>query len=340
MPENNYYLSICIPAYNRPKELLRLLNSIDSKYSDDIEIVIAEDMSPEREAIRQAVEDYKKTSHYDVHYYENETNYGYDKNIRQTAKKAQGRWVMFMGNDDQYVKGALDRFIEWMKKHDDLGYVLRRYRSLRQDGSKEEYRYSDGDVFFEPGEDTIVELYRRSIFISGFTFRKSCFDDYDCADFDGTLMFQFYILSKVCLENKAAYCDIPITIWMVGGRPDFGKSKSEKDLYESGSNTYSNSINFLSQIEKITVDIDEKLGTHIKPGVMKSYSKYSFGFLFEHRDDGVKVFREYAREIKKLGLGDSAYFYIYYYALLLLGTKNCQRGIRFIKKVMGRTPKL
>ena len=153
-------------------------------------------------------------------------------------------------------------------------------------------------------------------------------------------MFQVYILSTICKDVPSAYCDIPITKWIVGGTPDFGKSESEKDLYEPGANTYQNSVNFLSQIGKLADGIDRKLGTNIKPGVMKSYSKYSFGYLYEHRDDGIKVYRNYAKEIKKLGLGDSIYFYIYYYALLILGVRSCQKAIRLIKKAMGKTPKL
>ena len=39
------FISICIPAYNRPKALIRLLNSIDinQQYKKIIEIVIVED---------------------------------------------------------------------------------------------------------------------------------------------------------------------------------------------------------------------------------------------------------------------------------------------------------
>ena len=335
-----YFLSICIPAYNRTKELSRLFESIDTKYGDEIEIVVAEDMSPERAGIKQIVEQYKKNTKCTVCYFENEENYGYDKNIRQIAKRAQGKWIMYMGNDDVFIKGSLDRFIEWLKEHNNLGYVLRRYRAIRPGQPDEEHRYALGDVFFEPGEAAVVELFRRSIFISGFTFHKDCFEDYDCDEFDGTLMFQCYILSMVCMNNSSAYCDIPITGWMTGGIPDFGRSEAEKDLYTVGENSFENSINFLSQVGKMAERIDRMLGTDTKLDILKSYSKYSYGYLIEHRDDGVSAFREYAREIKRLGLGNSPYFYIYYYALLLLGKKKCQYGVRFIKKVIGRTPRL
>ena len=55
-------LSICIPSYNRPDELLRLLTSIDAKDDNNIEIVIREDCSPKREEIRNVVNTYASRS--------------------------------------------------------------------------------------------------------------------------------------------------------------------------------------------------------------------------------------------------------------------------------------
>ena len=51
--------SICIPSYNRPAEIRRLLNSIDTTHVDEVEIVICEDKSPKREEIRKQVLDFK-----------------------------------------------------------------------------------------------------------------------------------------------------------------------------------------------------------------------------------------------------------------------------------------
>jgi abequosyltransferase len=41
----NKLISICIPAYNIPQELYRLLQSIDLKQSKKIEIIICQDKS-------------------------------------------------------------------------------------------------------------------------------------------------------------------------------------------------------------------------------------------------------------------------------------------------------
>lgn len=337
---NRALLSICIPSYNRPEELRRLLDSIDATDTEKIEIVIREDYSPKRDEVRESVRSFTETSKYEVRYIENEKNFGYDKNIRSAAETARGKWVMFMGDDDIFIKGSLDRYIAFLENHEDVGYVLRRYRKRYSDGREEEYRYSDQNEFFEPGEQAIVELFRRSLFISGVTYRKACFDDYGCGALDGTLLFQVYIQACVCQSFPSAYCDIPITECIEGGIPYFGSSDAEKNLYQSGSNTFSNSINFLKQVRVVTEYFDVKYDANITPGVMKSYSKYSYGYLHEHRDDGRKVFREYAKEIKKLGLGDSLYFYIYYFGLYVFGKKACQHMIMFLKKMYGKTPRL
>ena len=53
MSMNNFLISICIPSYNRPAELMGLLQSIDSENNDLIQILICEDKSPKRNEIKK-----------------------------------------------------------------------------------------------------------------------------------------------------------------------------------------------------------------------------------------------------------------------------------------------
>ncbi|NDB19550.1 MAG: glycosyltransferase [Proteobacteria bacterium] len=71
------FISICIPSYNRPREIQRLLESVDCDPSE-VEIVVCEDFSPRREEIRQKINLFKSTSRYRVNYLENPENLGYD----------------------------------------------------------------------------------------------------------------------------------------------------------------------------------------------------------------------------------------------------------------------
>lgn len=332
--------SICIPSYNRPVELQRLLNSIDIQEPSKIEIIIREDHAPKRKEVRKVVDEFKKSTLYDTYYIENETNFGYDKNLRSVAGNAHGEWVIFMGDDDVFIEGSLDKYINFFEKNKHIAYVLRRYRRQYRNGKEEDCRYSKGNVFFRKGEDAIIELFRRSVFISGVTYRRSRFQDYACDKLDGTLLFQLYIQASICNKYASAYCDIPITKSIEGGVPGFGNSKAERGLYQSGENTFSNSINFLKQVRVVTEYFDHNYNTSITGRVLKDYAKYSFGYLYEHRDDGRKVFKKYAKEIKRIGLGNSVYFYIYYVGLYFLGKRRCLSIIIFIKKMIGKTPRL
>lgn len=338
---NEPFLSICIPSYNRPQELLRLLNSIDyTGNPQDIEIVITEDASPKREEVRATVSNFRLTKDFIISYHENEENLGYDHNIRHVAELATGTWIMYMGDDDMFISDSLDQYVDFLKKHQDLGYILRRYRAEYNDGSAEEFRYDEKDVFFQPGEKSYIELFRRSVFISGFCFKRQYFKEYGCPDYDGTLLFQLYIEACICLEFPSAYCDIPITKSIEGGTPYFGLSKAERDKYTSGSNPTSNSINFMKQVIVLTESIDKKKGIDCSKKIIDSYSKYSYGFLLAQRDAGIAAYRNYAKELKKLGFANTLYFYVYYWMLLLLGKRGSRKLISRIKRIMGKTPKL
>ena len=99
---NNFLISICIPSYNRPKELDRLLNSIDNANKSLIQIVICEDKAPKRKDVRVVVENFKTETSYSVKYVENVENLGHRANFRECIKKAEGEFIVFMGDDETF----------------------------------------------------------------------------------------------------------------------------------------------------------------------------------------------------------------------------------------------
>ncbi len=333
--------SICIPSYNRPDELYHLLKSIDCK-EDLIEIVICEDMSPKRELIRKVVGQFERETKYLVKYQENESNYGYDKNLRQCIAAASGLWVIFMGDDDCFVPGQLDSYLSFLNKIEktDVGYVLRSYRALHENGSIEEFKYYETTRFFPAGYMTYIELFRKSVFISGFTCKRHLAIETMTDQFDGTLLYQLYILAEICMHHEAAYYGVPFTQMSDGGIPMFGSSATEKSLYTPGEVTLDNSVNFMKNYFVITEYIDKKYDIESTKAVKRDISKYSYPVLSIQRKKGRRVFRIYHHRLKKLGIACTPYYYIYYVGLFLLGVRFCDAGIRKIKTTLGRTPKL
>src|SRR5882757_8613633 len=113
-------LSICIPSYNRPELLKVLLQSIDCN-PEQTEIVISEDNAPLREEVRSVVQTFAKNSPVEVRYKENEINLGYDGNLRSLIEAAQGEFVLFMGDDDWFLPGQLEQYLNFLAENRDVG---------------------------------------------------------------------------------------------------------------------------------------------------------------------------------------------------------------------------
>lgn len=337
---SNILLSICVPSYNRPRELIRLLESIDIAWSEKIEIVICEDFAPKRDEVRICVEEFKARTNYTVNYIENEVNVGYDKNLRECIKHAKGEWIMYMGDDDVFVPGIMDDYLAFLEKYAHLGYVLRSYQALHRDGTIEEFIYFPEEKFFEAGFHAYVTMFRKSVFISGFCFKREYALENMTDRFDGTLLYQLYIMAEICMKYPSAYYRIPITQMDDEGIPYFGSSEAEKELYTPGTVTVDNSVNFMKKFFVITEFMDEKYGCQSTDYVKKDISKYAYPVLSIQRKRGRKAFAEYHHRLKQLGLACTKYYYVYYVGLYLFGERFCDKGIRIIKRILGKTPQL
>lgn len=338
---NQPFISICIPSYNRPQELIRLLGSIDSLFKDEIEIIICEDKSPKRNEIKEAVNKFIKQSDYNIIYIENEINLGYDANLKELVKKASGEWIIFMGDDDEFVHGALDKLIRFLREHKELGYVLRYYNVVHYDGGIEQFRYFEENKFFNPGFNAYVSLFRKSVFISGFTIKREYVLPFLIDNFDGTLLFQLYLAAEITLKYPSAYFDEPLTQqYEKELKPLFGSAETEKKLYTPGTVTIENSFNFMKGFLKIAGYLDEKYNFNSLRIIKKDISKYSYPILSIQRDRGLKEFLKYINRLNKLGFNITIYYYVYIIALILFGKRICDKMIRIVKKILGRTPKL
>src|SRR5262245_61160022 len=130
MPEARPTISVCIPAFNRAKVLDELLESILNQDFSDFELLIIEDKSPERLAIRDIVSARSAQHPGVIRYVENGQNLGYDGNLRALTLQARGRFCLFMGNDDLMCPGALRVIASAIERHSSVGVIVRTYASF------------------------------------------------------------------------------------------------------------------------------------------------------------------------------------------------------------------
>lgn len=334
-------LSICIPSYNRPGELRSLLASIDCSPAD-VEVVICEDLAPKRDEIRATVTGFSASSAYSIHYHENPTNRGFDGNLRRLVECATGEYIMFMGDDDLFVPGALNNFIAFLKQHQDKPYVLRSYLTEHPGGRTEYFRYLPQSQALPAGEATVAWLFKRSVSLCGFTISREKALQFATTDLDGTLLYQIYLMAQVCLKQNSVYCDIPITHAVQtfrGDKPMFGNSEAEKSRFTPGTVSHDNSINFTKAYFEVTEYLDKLHGTNLTQLVRIDLSKYSYPFLSIQRKRGITSFLRYAKRLEtEVAFGCTPYFHLYKWALVFLGERMCDRLIGVIKRKLGHTP--
>ena len=105
-------LSICIPTYNRPDKIKNLyqsfLNSALEKYGDKIEIVICDNSDHENSCLNQ-------TNLGDlVCYHKNHINLGFEGNLIQCVKQANGEFIWIISDDDLILWDGFERLMDFL----------------------------------------------------------------------------------------------------------------------------------------------------------------------------------------------------------------------------------
>ena len=139
-------LTIGITSYNRVNELERCLRSIDTKYDDDIEVLVSEDCSPLHSEIERMVLNLNAELIYDIRFCSNENNLGYDRNLGEIIKKAQGHFVLLMSCDDMLYPNQLDNIINVLKNNQKCGLL---YLSYIYGNTKKLDRFHSSNLLIE-----------------------------------------------------------------------------------------------------------------------------------------------------------------------------------------------
>ena len=333
-------ISVCIPAYNRAVLLAPLLDSIFNQNFQSMEVVIAEDSSPERNAIRHIAEEYAARYPGRLAYHENPLNLGYDGNLRRLIELAGGDYVLFMGNDDLLAEGALGMVANAVQAHPNVGVVLRSYASFVNDPERpmQVFRYFDSERFFPAGAATIVTFFRRCVFISGMVVRRVSAHNHATDRFDGTLLYQQHLVGQILASENGVYLPQILSHHRLGGTPDFGNSAAEQGKFEPREQTPTSSVYFMRGMLQIAADLERTLGLPVYMLILRDIGNYSYPVLAIQAGRSTGKFLRYLWQIARLGFWKVPLFYIYAGGLLVFRRDACDRIIAFIKNVKGRSP--
>jgi abequosyltransferase len=340
--QNPIKISVCIPAYNRAAVLPALLESILTQDFSDFEVVINEDGSPERPAIRTVVEQYCAIYPGRINYYENECNLGYDANLRSLIERAKGEYCLFMGNDDLMCPGALKTISETISLYPKIGVFLRSFAAFEgaPDNIVQTFRYFDRVLFFPAGAGSISTFYKRSVVIPGVTIHREAALQFATGRFDGTLLYQIYLVANILVEWNGVFSPEIVAWYRNGGVPDFGNSVSEQGKFVPHTRTIDSSVGFMRGMLDIARHVETTRHVDIYRNILKDLSNYSYPILSVQADKSAWIFFKYYLSLIRLGFGRQPLFHVYFYSILLLGTQRMENIIAWIKRKLGHTPVL
>ena len=334
-------LSICIPAYNRPNELIELLDSIERQAYAPHEVIICEDRSPEREDISSAVQSFKRRSNLVVRYYENDVNLGYDANLRKTISLATGDYIFLSGNDDILSDGCLEVVSRKIKIYSP-SILVRSYASFYKDSNNALtlHKYVLRDYFVRFSVEEAAWLFYRSVLVSGLVFSAKRAQEFQSSCVDGTLYYQNYLLSKIFQTGSVLYVPDILVHNRILDAGDFGSSEVEaKGEWEPGKRSIRSSVYQMSKFFECARKVEDECQIKLLTRLRVIASAYSYPLLAYHSDKPLSEFIVYVNDLRKLGYR-GVFFYLYAASLKIFGYSVSNLLLSRARALLGYTRRI
>lgn len=313
-------LTIGITSYKRIKELERCIKSINTKYTDDIEILISEDHSPLSEEIAKLVASIGEQSEYKIRFCTNEINLGYDMNLGAIVEKSQGEYIFLLSDDDVVNDGSIDNIISFIREKPNVGVI---YSSFIYSDTKLFDRNHKSNHYIEACEKNSAKYIYDSILFSGLIFKKQYVEQLDSSQFKNMNYFQVYMFLDMLLSRGGYYFKYPFVICVGDGENAYGIAESSggNEILADRKSVKSN-LEFNKSLIKVIKMFDADHNTCIMKKFEKQYSLHSYSGLSIARNEGIKYFKEYYSILKGLDIKLYAIVKVYYIILRVLGKRK------------------
>ena len=126
----NPEVTVIVPVYNSEKYIAKCIESILNQTFRNFELLIINDGSKDNS--QKIIEEYQKKDPERI-VIVNQENKGVSKTRNEAIKMANGKYLMFIDNDDYIDKDYIETFIKEIKEND-LDVVLGGYRRPNEDG--------------------------------------------------------------------------------------------------------------------------------------------------------------------------------------------------------------
>ncbi len=231
-------LSICIPTYNQPYEVNRLLSSIDrvevSKYN--IEIIIQDDSLNNK--TKEIVDHHSDLG---IKYFgrfrkigeklNKGEKGGLDESLIFLTRKAKGRCIWWVG-DDEIAPGAISTICDILSKDRDITFIWASHNS-----NYNEHQPNINSFYYKNGIDAVLNLGKNLGYISSTIIdRKIALASIDLSRrYVGTAFVNLHIVLYVILNGSKSY---HISKTCIINHPNCHKDMNDDGFQVFGANLY------------------------------------------------------------------------------------------------------
>lgn len=201
-------LSICIPVYNRAKELNNLLESLQNEAENEkIQIVISDNAS--KDEIEGVILKYKNVFK-NFKYIKNEKNMGFDTNLDKAINYSDGEYIWLMGSDDLITENAIAELQNEIKNKKFDIYILNGKVKMRNETiNRNGLRINQNKEYLNLNEN--LEMYINDIkndislffaFISSLVIKREKYKSFFLPNYlKNSAYDHLYFCLKMCNEN-------------------------------------------------------------------------------------------------------------------------------------------
>ena len=129
-------VSICVPTYNNPEDVERLMESIWTQTYKDIEVVISDDSTDDR--ISELIDRYKSKVEYSsvIMYVHNKKPLGHIYNWNKAIKLSTGEYIKIMFSDDWFTfDDSLEKLVNMLDEHPEVNLAFSSSRQVMLDNA-------------------------------------------------------------------------------------------------------------------------------------------------------------------------------------------------------------
>jgi len=215
-------VSVCIPTYDRPRELLKALNSCFSQTYQNFEIVIFD--NSEGYSTHKLIESLAKKN---IRYFKNPKNVGPIENLKLAVDHANGKYIKVLMDDDILYPTAIEKMVVALESNSNAGVVMAPMEIIDDQDNRINYR-----AYLIKNLPLIYRYQKRSQIIpkkkilhdfltsqypccvpSGIMYRKECFEVLGSLDLDMKFAVDVEICARFATRYDFFYIDEPLSAW-------------------------------------------------------------------------------------------------------------------------------